>query len=268
LKVLTMRLSHFMISLPLLIGLAQFAPPAVAQAMDPAQATTLLSKSHALNLKCNILGDAEGQQLRDFVARAEISLAEKASVSAARKAIAAGRADAQTATCDDNSRKMVGDVLAAAKTAVETPVVAERTVEEPKVIAEKPVETKKPETTALAVAEPAPPARKVIVKAPKPVAVAKPAKPAAPTPAAPVKVKTAAKIVKPAKTKPGLNGYAQVAETYYAALKCGNMSQSKLQQLYKTVLNSHQQALATSRRGDIKVMLRNAEARGESRSCS
>jgi outer membrane biosynthesis protein TonB len=247
-----MRIAHFMISLPLLIGLAQFAPPAIAQALNPAEATTLLSKSHALNLKCNILGDADGQQLRDFVARAEISLAEKVSVAVARKAIASGRADAQTATCDDASRKMVGDVLAAAKTAVETPVIAE-----------KPAEPEKPETTALAVAEPAPAAPKVIAKPAKPISLIKPR-----TPPVQVKPTTTTKSVKPLKAKPGLQAYAQVAETYYAALKCRDLSRGKMQRLYKTVLASHQQALASNRPGDIKAMLRNAEARGGSRSCN
>lgn len=246
-----MRIAHFMISLPLLIGLAQFAPPAIAQALNPAEATMLLSKSHALNLKCNILGDADGQQLRDFVARAEISLAEKVSVAVARKAIASGRADAQTATCDDASRKMVGDVLAAAKTAVETPVIAE-----------KPVEPEKPETTALAVAEAAPAAPKVIAKPAKPISLIKPR-----TPLEQVKPTTATKSVKPLKAKPGLQAYAQVAETYYAALKCRDLSRGKMQRLYKTVLASHQQALASNRPGDIKAMLRNAEARAGSRSC-
>ncbi len=247
-----MRIAHFMISLPLLIGLAQFAPPAIAQALNPAEATMLLSKSHALNLKCNILGDADGQQLRDFVARAEISLAEKVSVAVARKAIASGRADAQTATCDDASRKMVGDVLAAAKTAVETSVIAE-----------KPVEPEKPETTALAVAEAAPAAPKVIAKPAKPISLIKPR-----TPLEQVKPTTATKSVKPLKAKPGLQAYAQVAEIYYAALKCRDLSRGKMQRLYKTVLASHQQALASNRSGDIKAMLRNAEARAGSRSCN
>ena len=247
-----MRFTHFMISLPLLIGLAQFSPPAFAQAMDATQATMLLSKSHALNLKCNILGDAEGQQLRDFVARAEISLAEKVSVSEARKAIASGRADAKTAACDDNSRKMVGDVLAAAKAAVETPSMAA-----------KPAEPEKPATTALAVAEPEPAAPKVISKAPKQVAVVKP-----PKPVKPMKAIAPIKVVKPIKTKASLQGYSQVAENYFAALKCGNLSRGKLQRLYKTVLTSHQQALAGNRPGEVRMMLRNAEARGGSRGCS
>jgi outer membrane biosynthesis protein TonB len=264
LKVFAMRLAHVMISVPLLIGLVQLAPPAVAQAMDPAQATTLLAKSHALNLKCNILGDAEGQQLRDFVARAEISLAEKASVSAARKAIASGREDAKTAACDDTNRKMVGDVLAAAKTAVETPVAAAAA---PQAI--EPEKPAMPETTALAVAnpEPTPAAPKIIKKPAKQTVVLKPTKPVArvKAEAAP---KTVAKTEKPIKTKPGLQGYAKVAETYYAALKCGNLSPGKIQRLYKTVLTSHQQALTGNRPGDIKVMLRNAEARAGSRSCS
>jgi hypothetical protein len=259
-----MRLTSLMISLPLLIGVVHFTPPAIAQALDPAQATTLLAKSHAMNLKCNILGDAEGQLLRDFVARAEISLAEKASVAAARKAIASGREDAKTAACDDTNRKLVGDVLAAAKTAVETPVAATTA---PQVI--KPVKPAKPETTALAVADPEPTlaAPKIIKRPAKQANIIKPPKPAArvKAEAAP---KTLAKAEKPIKTKPGLQGYAKVAETYYAAMKCGNLSRGKMARLYQNVLASHQQALANNRPGDVRSMLRNAESRAGSRSCS
>lgn len=256
-----MRFAHLVISLPLLLGAVQYAQPAFAQALDPVQATTLLARSHALNLKCNILGDAEGQQLRDFVARAEISLAEKVSVAAARKAIASGRADAQTIACDDGNRKMVNDVLAAAKTAIETPVVAEKPTQ--------PVETKAPETTALAVAEPEPAPVKVIAKAPKPIASPKQVviiKPQRPTTR--VKTVAAVKTEKPLKTKDSLKSYAQVAENYYAAMKCGNLSRGKMVKLYQNVLSSHQQAVASNRPRDVKVMLRNAEARAGGRSCS
>jgi outer membrane biosynthesis protein TonB len=254
-KVFNMRLSHLILSLPFLACAAQ------AQGLDPVQATTLLSKSHSLNLKCNILNDADGQQLRDYVARAEISLAEKVSVAAARKAISSGRAEAQSAACDDTNRKSVNDVLAAAKTAVETTVVAETPAQ--------PEETKTPETTALAVVEPEPAPKKIIAKEPKPVTapkqivVIKPQKPVGR-----VKTIASAQKLKPAKTKGSLDGYAQVAETYYAALKCGNMSRGKMAKLYQSVLTSHQQALASNRPRDVQVMLRSVEARAGSRSCS
>jgi hypothetical protein len=259
-----MRLTSLMISLPLLIGVAQFIPPAVAQALDPVQATTLLAKSNALNLKCNILGDADGQQLRDFVARAEISLAEKASVAAARKAIASGREEAKTAACDDTNRKMVGDVLAAAKTAVQTPVAVAAA---PQAI--EPEKPAKPETTALAVAGPEPTvaAPKIIKKPAKQIVVIKPARPVARIKAE-VAPKAVAKAEKPIKTKPGLQGYAKVAETYYAAIKCRNLSSGKMAKLYKNVLASHQQALANNRPSDVRTMLRNAESRASGRNCS
>ena len=247
-----MRISHLVISLPLLIGMAPFAPPAVAQALNPADATTLLSKSHALNMKCNFLNEAEGDQLGEYVARAEISLAEKASVSAARKAIAAGRTDAKAAMCDDASRKMVGDVLTAAKRAVENPVIAET-----------PPEPEKPETTALAVAEPTPETPKVTTKVAKPVLLVKPQKPENRA-----KVVNVATNVKPIKTKSGLNGYAQVAETYYIALKCRNISPGKMRRLYNTVLASHKQAMAGNRPSEVRAVLRNAEARAGGRGCN
>lgn len=265
-----MRLTSLMITLPLLIGVVHFTPPTLAQALDPVQATTLLSKSHALNLKCNILSDAEGQQLRDFVARAEISLAEKASVAAARKAIASGRENAKVTACDDASRKMVGDVLLAAKAALQkTPVAA---VDAPEAI-EEPEKPAKRETSALAVAdpEPTPVAPKVIKKPTKQAVKLQPTKPVVPVkvePAPKTATKSVTKSAKPIKTKPSLQGYAKLAETYYAALKCGNLSGGKLAKLYKNVLVTHQQALANNRPSDVRAMLRNAESRAGGRGCS
>jgi hypothetical protein len=250
-----MRLIPLLISLPVLVGLAQASQPVLAKTMDATDATMLLAKSHALDMKCNILGEGDGQQLSDYVARAEISLAEKVSVSAARKAIASGREAGKSAACDDASRKLVGDVLAAAKTAVETPVIAEK----PIVTAEP----EKPETTALAVAEPAPQPAPVVAKPKKPIIAAKPVKLAKP-----VKIEKTDKPAKPVKVKSGLQGYAKVAETYYAAMKCGNMSRGQMSKLYKAVLASHQQAVANNSARDVRAMLRNAEARGGSKSCT
>jgi outer membrane biosynthesis protein TonB len=257
-----MRFSHLIISVPLLLSATQLLPKlALAEGLDPAEATTLLAKSHAINLKCNVLNDSDGQQLRDFVARAEISLAEKASVSTARKAISSGRTAAQTAACDDANRKMVGDVLAAAKTAVERPVVADNKTEAAK--------STVPETTALAVVEPEPTPLKVVAKpqkpisSPKQIVIIKP-----PKATARLKTVPAAKPVKPVKSISNLSGYAQVAENYYAALKCGTMSRNRMAKLYQNVLASHQQAVATHSPRDVKAMLRNAEARAGGRSCT
>jgi hypothetical protein len=253
-----MRRSRLVISLPLVIFAASLFKPlaaAEAAAMDAAQATQLLAKAQAANVKCQVLGADQSQGLKDLLARAEISLAEKSSVSVARKAIAAGRNEGKAVNCDAPSRKLVNDVYAAATTAVTAPVedmtqvAAPEAMPEPQLADAAAAPADEPDTTALAVAEPPKPKKRM---------VAKPIKPAP-------KMATKAK---PAKPRGGLNAYAGVAEKYYAALRCGNMGAGQLNQLYQVVLSNHAQAMASNRPGDVRAVLRKAEARAGAKTCS
>jgi hypothetical protein len=264
-----MRFAHFVISLPLLLGASQLTPlsSATAAPMDAAQATELLAKSHAIDVKCGVLEADQSQDLKDFVARAEISLAEKASVSVARKTIAGGKSSGKTAVCNDAAKKLVNDVLAAASAAATAPI-EDATTKQPDTQAAvpeaRPVATKQPQNKTIAVAEPAPAPKPapVVVKQPKIAKIAKPV--------APIKVVTAVKPFKPIKTvqpAKGLAGYAAVAEKYYVATRCGSMSRVRINALYKNVLSNHQQALASNRPQDVRLMLQSAEARAEAKSC-
>ncbi len=271
-----MRISGLLVSLPLMLGATYLVQPmsmAYAAAMDAAQATELLAKTHTINVKCNVLSADQGQQLKDFVARAEISLAEKNSVALARKTISAGRTAGNAAICDDTARKLVNDVLAAASTAAAAPVADATTAEimspkpepEPLKSAALPTQPKKPVAAALAVAEPVPVKKPVVkpvakLEPKKQIVIEKPDKPK-------VRVKTV-KREKPLKPAKGLDSYARVAETYYAAIRCGSMSRSGISRLYKTVLTSHQQAVASNRPGAVRAMLRNAETKAAGRSCT
>ena len=126
-----MRFANIMISLPLLLCVAQATKPvsyAQAAALDATQATQLLAKANALNGKCSILAPDKSQDLRDYVARAELSLAEKASVSVARKAIAEGWASGRAAQCDEAAAKLVNDVVAAASIAAAAAPIEDNTV--------------------------------------------------------------------------------------------------------------------------------------------
>lgn len=243
-----MRLRHLVISLPLLLSATQFTKPfsmAEAAGMEATEATRLLAKSQTIDVKCAVLTKDKSQDLKDFVARAEISLAEKASVSVARKTISAGRAEGKAALCDTAATKLVNDVLAAAIAAVAAPVAA------------APIgERDEPAVKAVAIVEPPP-----VIK--KTVALVKPTKPKAKLIA--TKLEKPVKIIKPIK---GLGSYAAVAEKYYVANRCGTMSSSGISRLYKTVLASHQQAMANNRPVAVRAMLRTAEARAGSKSCS
>jgi hypothetical protein len=254
-----MRWQPIVISLPLVFCISQVLKPmtyAQAAALDASEAATLLAKSQVIDVKCSVLAKDQSQSLRNFVAQAEISLAEKASVATARKAITGGRAAGKTAVCDDAAKKLVNDVLAAATAATVAPIedttTAAVAVAEPIVAPVKPV----PAPVALAVATPAP-KKPVIVAQPKQLKV----KVAAIAPAKPVKP---VKTIKPVK---GLNGYAQVAEKYYVAMRCGTLSSSRINSLYQTVLSNHRQAMASNRPRDVRNMLKAAEARAGGKTC-
>jgi hypothetical protein len=258
LKEVIMRFASVIITLPLLLGVAQLAKPvgfAQAAAMDAEQATVLLAKSHAINGKCNFLAADKSQEMRDFIARAEISLATKASVAVARKAITTGKAQGKSTVCDDAARKLVNDVLAAANAAAVAPVADEtKAVEpEPKAVAAEPA---KPEVQSAAVAEPEP-VQPVVSKPLKDIQPKKVVVNAKPRTEKPLK--------KPAK---GLGAYAAVAEKYFMARRCGTMSAGQISSLYKTVLANHKQALVNNKARDVRAMLISAESRAGAKSCT
>ena len=252
-----MRWRPIVISLPLVLCVSQVLKPltyAQAATMDASEAATLLAKSQAVDVKCGVLAKDLSQTLRGFVAQAEISLAEKASVATARKAITAGRAAGKTSVCDDAAKKLVKDVLAAATAATVAQIEDTTTVTAPTVAVVEPVAT--PEPVALAVATPAP-KKPIIVAQPKQLKVKV-------ATIAPVKPAKLPKAVKPVK---GLNGYALVAEKYYVAVRCGTLSSSRINSLYQTVLVNHRQALSSNRPRDVRNMLKAAEARAGAKSC-
>jgi hypothetical protein len=203
-----------------------------------------------------VLSTEQSQELKDYVARAEISLAEKASVAVARKSISDGRAQGKAAVCDANATKLVKDVLAAANAATTVPVEDE--TEAAPMTAQKP-ETKKT-GDAVALVEPQQPAVKA--KPVQPSKRAEPVKPVKPEP-----VVKAEKPQKPVKVKQSLGSYAAIAEKYYVARRCRNMSGAQIGKLYKTVLASHKQAMVQNKPGDVRAMLRAVENRADDKPC-
>jgi hypothetical protein len=262
---ITMRFSHLVISLPLLFCASQLTPfsSAFAAPMNAAEATELLAKSHAIDTKCSVLASEQSQDLKDFVARAEISLAEKVSVSKARKTIASGKTAGKAAICDDAAKKLVNDVLAAATAAATAPIEDATTSQPEAKEAALPVSTpvldKKAEEKVVAIVEPEPAPTVTPVKKAKVAKIVRPL--------APAKVANVVKLVKPATPIKGLGKYASVAEQYYVATRCGGMSRGKINALYKSVLSNHQQAVANNRPQAVRAMLQAAEARAGARSC-
>jgi outer membrane biosynthesis protein TonB len=296
-----MRRSLILFALPLFAGLNGTA---LAGAMSPEQVGQLLAKSHAINSKCNILPEDKSQALRNVLARAEISLAEKVSVDAARKAMAAGRDEGKLAACDDAARKLVNDVSMMAGKATSTDVASEiaskapapasepepavaTEVAEPKVDVkdENPVDVavaiavEPPKPTEVPVAEPAAEEQAIAKKPVTPELEAQPKpkakvekvtkKPVAKKAEKPAAKKAAAKLAKPGKPKAqNLGSYAALAERYYVARRCGSMSRGQIGALYNRVLVSHRQAMSKNRPRDVQQALRSAEARADGQRCS
>jgi outer membrane biosynthesis protein TonB len=260
-----MRFRPLVISLPLVLWATQLMNPmsvAEAAGMDATQATALLAKSQAIDVKCSVLAKDKSQNLRDFVARAEISLAEKVSVAVARKTISGGRSEGKLVTCDAAAAKLVNDVLAAATVAVAAPIADATTIDKPKTVAATPTPPA-PQAKVIAIVE-AEPVQKpnktlTLVKAPKPKVKTAPVKA--------VQTAKSEKPVKSLKSVKGLGSYAAVAEKYYVAARCGSMSASEISRLYKTVLTNHQQALTSNRPRDVRAMLRAAETKAGNKSC-
>jgi hypothetical protein len=265
-----MRISRLDIWLPLIAVLTANAP-AVA-GMAPADATALLAKTQALDKRCNILASDARQELQDFVARAEIALAEMQSVQVARAALAKGRASGKIGTCGPEQAKLVKDVLdevrkgagALAQAPAEVEASADPAVPtdqtrhfaaaiEPKV---QVAATPKQEAAVLAVADDQPMLQKT---KPKPAKKPQLTKLEEPKPA---------NLRKPGKVPQKLSQYASVAQKYYIARRCNSMGAAAIQRLYGTVLWSHKQALASNPASAIKAMLRNVEAKAGSQRCS
>jgi outer membrane biosynthesis protein TonB len=256
-----MRFAPFVISVPFLIGALQVISPigaAQAAALDAQQATELLSKTNAINSKCSFLDAAKSQDLKDFVARAELSLATKQSVSAARKFIAAGKTAGKAAVCDENARKLVNDVLAAASIAASAAPIADATSQEQP----EPAQALAAPTDPVVESQPPEPAVVAAAPKPKPKTIKlKPKKPEA-------KVAVAPPAPKPKAVTKGLGQYASIAERYYVALKCGNMKGAALNALYGNVLAGHKQAMSANNPRKVRAALQQAEARANGKTCA
>jgi hypothetical protein len=249
-----MRLAPVVVSLPLFLCAAQFVNPmARAAGMEATEVTVLLAKSQTIDTKCKVLSADKSQELKDFVARAEISLAEKASVAIARKSITDGRAQGRAAVCDASASRLVNDVLAAANRAT-TESVEDVTAAEAK------TEPKQVED-AVALVEPQQPVAKA-----KPVQSPKQQASLIKPPKAKATVK-AEVVTKPVKVKQSLGTYAAVAEKYFIARRCRNVSGPEIGKMYKTVLANHKQAMASNKPAEVRAMLRAVEGRADGKSC-
>lgn len=267
---------------------------ASAAPIGPEKATELLARAWMINHRCNVLTPAERDELTGLVARAEIALAGKRSVAAARAAMGRGRAAGTSAACGFESAKAVRDILQAAKVATVAADMDLSVDSEVPPQAQKLAPAAMPATQDRAVAIEQPqPAPKIVAQ--QPPIVIKPVVPKASdssvksasgtvVPAKPLrqprpKVRVAAeKKPQPqprAKSKPKVAsvspalaaGYGKTAEDYYRELRCRNLSTRAVKAMYARVLREHRQAVAASGRAKVRQILRAAQSRAAGRSC-
>lgn len=263
---------------------------AKAGALGPEQAAEMLAHAWMIDNRCNVLGNDDRDALTNLVARAEISLAEKKSVAAARAAIGRGRASGSAAPCDSASAKSVQDVLTAAKSATGLDMPVESSPEVPAVAEPEPVveasaapaaepdqqaaaeaasdgEAPDPVLDAVQVEPVVMPRKRAVVVAPP--AANKPAKVAIKRVTPPKKV--AAKKVQERKIVAVkavyAGGYGQTAEAYYKELRCRTKSLRAVNAMYAKVLREHRQAVANSGKASVRALLRAAEARAARGAC-
>lgn len=113
--------SKIILSLPLLaaawmVGIGSMR--AAVQNLQPSEAVELLARSEAIDAKCQYLSNTEHQELRDYVARAEVAVAAQTSVERAGNAISRGSAAGSTTACGRNSEITVRATMDAARRAI------------------------------------------------------------------------------------------------------------------------------------------------------
>ncbi|MDH3741019.1 MAG: hypothetical protein OER56_05420 [Hyphomicrobiales bacterium] len=113
--------SKFVVSLPLLAGawvVGIGTMSAAVQDLRPSEAVELLARSEAIDAKCQHLTSAEHQELRDYVARAEVAVAGQTSAKRAGNAVTKGAAAGKTTACGRDSEITVRATMDAARRAI------------------------------------------------------------------------------------------------------------------------------------------------------
>jgi hypothetical protein len=93
------------------------AGPSHAQALSSGETARVLARVQAIDGKCRYLDPADHDALKTFVARAEVAAAGEDGPQQASEAVAAGRAEGGSASCNDESARLVRSAYASARSA-------------------------------------------------------------------------------------------------------------------------------------------------------
>ncbi len=203
---------------------------ASAEPIAAEQATQLLARSQALEEKCKFLSAAQRDELSAFVAKAEVAMVARSSVKATKTLISVGRAQGNAAACNDVERADIVDIISAAQQATSRKIQMVQTTAPTKPIA---LATK--------------------IEKPKPLfSVFK--KPIVETKSEPV--------------QSGLGQYAQLTQRYYLARRCNSMSNAAINSLYKNVVSTHRNVVATFGVPAVRSVMQQSEHQANAAHCS
>jgi hypothetical protein len=135
-----LKFSQFLITLPILaLPLASVgAKPALAETVGLERALELLAKSVVVDKRCNVLTGSERDELSNYVAKAEVAAAEKATVAVTRSALSAGQSQGRAETCGEAASQEVKATLTAARDAIRAAETGDSSAEEPAVAVARP----------------------------------------------------------------------------------------------------------------------------------
>ena len=196
------------------------------------EATKLLAKSQSVEEKCKFLTASQHDELSAFVAKAEIAMVAKSSTENAKSIIASGRASGQNASCSDFELAEIVDIIGAAHQA--TSVTAQSS----------PLPTSAPERVV--------PKKTMVSEIP----ASKPIE------------KTQKLIDLNTPQTAGLSRYAALTQRYYIARRCKTMSYGSITGLYKNVVSTHKNVVASYGVSAVRAVMSKSESKANASSCS
>ncbi len=226
-----------LIVIPCIVALG--ANAVKAETVGPIAATELLAKSYASNGRCNFLNAAEADELGSYVARAEVAVSEQAGVSQAKAALTRGKTAGQSSSCSAAEKIAVAQTLVAARSAIAALGV-------------------NPEPIAVAARQEPDPLPMLAAQSPKKLAKLKSKR---------AESKLALLQV-PLKVSGKLSTYQSIAQKYYLARRCQNMSQGKIAKFYQTVVATHKNSVATYGVSAVSAVMRKAESNANAQGCT
>ncbi|MBL8908603.1 MAG: hypothetical protein JNM20_18170 [Rhizobiales bacterium] len=110
------KLLNMLITIPFIV--TPVAIPAAAEMVSPNEALQIMAKSEAASAKCGVLMGSERNELKQYIARAEIAAARRMGPEEASATVMSGRAAGRAVSCNGATTAEIYEALTAARIAV------------------------------------------------------------------------------------------------------------------------------------------------------